>query len=455
MGNSGLKKELGLVSIIAMAAGGMIAAWMVEIKYWFEITGPGSVFSLFTCMILVLPLCLIYSEMTSMLPYAGGENIWVSNAFGWNLGWYSGWGLLLLYIVAMPSVAFGISSMLSYLYPVTFIQMKIIAAVIIIIWYILSHFEIKQLALIQNLMFWSTLCVSLIASLIFMFSDQWSLATFKPWFPKGMSGYGAGVGLLIMKFVGFDMIPQLIEESNVPKKKIIWAFLGSMLATFMVYGMAIIAVGGIVSTEWILNTDIVDPRVADMIGMHWLGLVIVIMGIITCITTLTGFWLSAARTVYGAACQRQFSPIFTVVNKYGQPWKANLVVGILSLYFTVFAPEKWINYIFTITGLSAGIIYFLVSISFLKLRKIKPDWERPYKVKNGYLMGVISAVFTLWVIYTCISAMSVGAWVATGLYFALGIPFLMYTKHMQKKKPLEWKQVILSPENDAVNETVK
>ena len=146
-----LKKELSLSQIIAMAAGGMIAAWMVEIKYWFEISGSGAVFSLLTCCILVLPLCLIYSEMTSMLPYAGGENVWISNAFGWNVGWFSCWALVLLYIVAMPSVAFGISSMLSYLFPVNFIQIKMIAGGIIIIWFLLTNLEIKFLAKIQNI----------------------------------------------------------------------------------------------------------------------------------------------------------------------------------------------------------------------------------------------------------------------------------------------------------------
>ena len=69
------KKELGLFQLIAMAAGGMIAAWMVEIKLWFELSGVGSVFSLLTCATLVLSLCFIYAELTSMLPYAGGANI--------------------------------------------------------------------------------------------------------------------------------------------------------------------------------------------------------------------------------------------------------------------------------------------------------------------------------------------------------------------------------------------
>ena len=76
----GLKKTLKLPQLIALAAGGMIAAWMVEIQYWFSLTGTGSLLALILCAVFVLPLCFIYAEMTTMLPYAGGENVWVSNA---------------------------------------------------------------------------------------------------------------------------------------------------------------------------------------------------------------------------------------------------------------------------------------------------------------------------------------------------------------------------------------
>ena len=42
--------------------------------------------------------------------------------------------------------------------------------------------------------------------------------------------------------------------------------------------------------------------------------------------------------------------------------------------------------------------------------------------------------------------LDLGGWMAVGLYFALGVPFMLYAKHMQKKKPDEWKQIILSPD---------
>ena len=54
---NGLKKELSLTSLIAMASGGMVAAWMVEIRYWFELTGVTSALALLVCALLILPLC--------------------------------------------------------------------------------------------------------------------------------------------------------------------------------------------------------------------------------------------------------------------------------------------------------------------------------------------------------------------------------------------------------------
>ena len=61
-----LRKDLSLSQIIAMAAGGMIAAWMVEMIYWFELSGSGSFWALLATGIFIIPLGLIYSEMSSM-----------------------------------------------------------------------------------------------------------------------------------------------------------------------------------------------------------------------------------------------------------------------------------------------------------------------------------------------------------------------------------------------------
>lgn len=455
MSENTLKKSLTLTQMIAMAAGGMVAAWMVEIKYWFEISGSGSLFSLITCALFILPLCFIYTEMTSMLPYAGGQNVWISNAFSWNIGWFSCWGILLLYIMAMPTVSYGIASMIGYLYPVSFIQIKIIAAGIIFLWFFLTNMELKFLAKIQNALFWGTLAVSLVADIIFIFSGMWSFDILTPMFPYGFKGYSAAVALLIMKFIGFDLIPQLSEEADFPKEKLGIAFVASLGLTTLIYGMAIIGVGGIVTQEWILNTDIVDPRVADIVGMHWLGVTIVVMGAGTCLTTLSGFWVAASRTLFGAAEQRQFTKRLTAINKNGQPYLANFVVGVLALFFTVFAPEAWVNYIYTIYGLTAGFVYLMVTLSFIILRKKHPEWDRPYRARYPKFFSTVSLLFTVFVIYTSAASMDFSAWTVLIIYVIIGVPLFLYAKSMQKKKPGEWEPIILNPNYLAEKELSK
>ncbi|MBO5556635.1 MAG: APC family permease [Oscillospiraceae bacterium] len=448
-----LRKSLSLFQIIALAAGGMIAAWMVEIQYWFELSGTGSLLALLLCGVLVLPLCFIYTEMTSMMPYAGGENIWVTNAFGWNTGWLCCWFVLLLYVMAMPTVSYGIASMASYLFSITTLQTKVIATIILIIWFILSNFELKMLARIQSLLFWSTLAVSLIADLIFICSGlfsttgfSWRFSNLSPWFPAGGAGFAAAVALLIMKFIGFDMIPQLSEETNFPHKDLWKAFVGSLFFTFLIYGTAIVAVGGIVDLDWIAATDIVDPRVADLLNLHWLGVVIVVMGALTCLTTLTGFWASASRTIFGAANQGQLTRRFSKLNAHGQPVLANIVVCILSVFFTAFAPEAWVNYIYTIYGLTAGIVYLLVALSFLRLRRTHPEWNRPYRVPHGIFWGIFSVLFCAYVIYISAITLDLTAWGVMAIYIAIGLCFWGYAKFMQKRNAPGWEMQITSPD---------
>lgn len=445
MEKQGLRKEIKLPGMIAMAAGGMIAAWMVEIKYWFEIGGGGAALSLLTCAILILPLAFMYTEMTSMMPYAGGQNIWITNAFGFNTGFASCWIIMLLYIMAMPTVSMGIASMLAYLFPITTTQIKIIAAVLLVGWYFLTNFELKLLTKLQNVFFWSTLVVAVVADIIFITSGKWSFSNID-WFPNGSAGYTAGIGLLIMKFVGFDLIPQLSEEAKFPKKDIWKAFVGALGCTVLVYGLAVVAIGGIVSLDWIDEVSIVDPKVADLLGMHWLGIIIVIMGVLTCITTLSSFWLSASRILYGASKQHQLTPKFAKLNKHGQPQFANLIVGIFSIYFTIFAPEAWVNYIYVIYGVAAGAVYLMVTLSFLKIRKTHPEWDRPYKVKAGLLTGIIGIAFCIWILWTNGTAMGKSEWIVLAIYAAAGVALWGYAKVMQKKHPVEWAPVILNPD---------
>lgn len=445
MGN--LKKDLTLTQVISMAAGGMIAAWMVEMIYWFELSGPGSFWALLTTGVLVIPLALIYSELTSMLPFAGGENIWISNAFNSDIGWYFSWMLFLLYIFAIPNVAYGLATMANYFYPLSFIQIKLVSLVILVFWFGVSFARVKIIGKLQNTIFWVMVLVATFVSLRFIISDEWSYSTLTPWFPEGVSGFGAAVGILVFKYIGFDLIPQLSEEAKFPRKSQWKAYLGAVLITFVVYGLAVIGNAGIVSVDWIVETDIVDPRVADLIGEHYLAILLVIVGILGTLTTLSGFWLAAARVLFSASRQNQLPKTFAKLNRSGQPKNANIIVAIFSIYFAIIAPDEWIQYMYTVYAFVAGSVYLFVSLSFLVLRKRYPDWERPFKVKFGFFIGITSSLFCLWILYVTINEITASSLLALGVYASVGIAFHIYSLFKRRTNPEEWRPNIMKPEN--------
>ena len=137
---------------------------------------------------------------------------------------------------------------------------------------------------------------------------------------------------------------------------------------------------------------------------------------------------------------------FVKLNQHGQPQFANLIVGILSIYFTAFAPDAWVSYIYTIYGVVAGIVYLLVCLSFIRLRKTHPDWERPYRMKGGAFWGYYGILFCIWVIIQNALAMDSGAITVLIIYIVLGLAFWGYAKMQQKKDPQNWAPIVISPE---------
>lgn len=98
-----LKKNLSFFSMISIACGAVIGGWLTESPYWFELTGSSCVFVFPLLAVLLIPVGLVFAEMTTMLPFASSVGVWTSNALGFGAGWASQW-LMFLIEASAPSL---------------------------------------------------------------------------------------------------------------------------------------------------------------------------------------------------------------------------------------------------------------------------------------------------------------------------------------------------------------
>ena len=52
---TGLKRQLSLFSLIAIAAGSVLGGWLAEAPYWFELTGAGAAFIFPILAVILIP----------------------------------------------------------------------------------------------------------------------------------------------------------------------------------------------------------------------------------------------------------------------------------------------------------------------------------------------------------------------------------------------------------------
>ncbi|HET7414462.1 MAG TPA: APC family permease, partial [Arthrobacter sp.] len=300
---TGLKPQLSLFSIIALASGSVLGGWLAEAPYWFELTGAGAAIIFPILAVLLVPVGLAFSELTSMLPYASAVDVWSSNAMNPNAGWATQWLFFLVQVVEPPLVAFIFVTAAGYFVDLPEAAGPLIAIVIMVLWYIFSNFKIELTGTLAILFFIVMVGITVGDSIYYFASGHWEFENISHhggFFPHGIYGAIAGASALVLKYIGFGMTPTLIQETKFPAKRMITVILSALFIPAVVYLFATIAIGGLAPHNVIAKLSIPEPQLVDRLDMAGIvGLLAIASGLLYAFTTLMGFWASSARVLYG------------------------------------------------------------------------------------------------------------------------------------------------------------
>lgn len=443
-----LKPKIGMAFMMLLGFGAIIGPWMIQMPWYFSLAGPAVGLAFFVSALALTPICFSYGELVPMLPFAGGERIFTRHAFGRATAFLVAWLLFWVYVdvnvfmgfstVRMGQVIFGISEISRWM-------VVGIAVGVLIIFAIINYFGIRISIWIQIVM---TILLGLIGytvSSLFIASPYWTTANWIPYFATGIEGWLIAVGILILMYVGFDVIPQMAEEANYPRRRQMWVMLGAIWLTASIYILTSTANAGMMPTSWILEQLVVMP---EILRMHW-GLTpwifINIAALATILTCFNAFLLGASRLVFSMARSRTLPPILSHTNRYDVPDYALWFVSIVAILFIAAAGEQWLELMLTTAGVAIGIVYGLVSLSAVILRRKHPEWPRPYKMPWGIGMGILGAIVGFFcAVFSGLEVPTTG-WVMLVVYLLIGLGIYLWMLYMSRKNVEAYGEIVLTP----------
>jgi APA family basic amino acid/polyamine antiporter len=429
---SEMKRELGLLDATLLVAGSMIGSGIFIVSA--DITrNVGSAGWLITVWLITGLMTLIaavsYGELSAMFPKAGGQYVYLKEAYNPLVGFLYGWSFFaVIQTGTIAAVGVAFSKFTAYLWPavsediilfnlgsISVSPAQVLAIVIIILLTYINTKGVKGGKIIQT-SFTMTKLVSLFGLIIFGFimlkPDIWEANWANAWSMQKLTVGGtvesytlvAALGAIAAAMVGsifssdaWNNITFIAGEVKNPKRNIgLSLFLGTLIVT-VIYVLANLVYMAVLPLQEIATAD--KDRVAVAASSVIFGnigtVIIALMIMVSTFGCNNGLILAGARVYHTMANDGLFFKKTASLNKHAVPefglWLQCLVASVLCLSGKYGDLLDMISFVVV-------IFYVLTIIGIYILRVKRPDSERPYKA-FGY--PFLPAVYILMGICFC------------------------------------------------------
>ncbi len=396
-----MKRELGLFDAVMMGLSGSIGFEIfVLMDYaYFSLAGSGMVLALLLGGLINVLIMFSYCELSAAIPEVGGEYTYTKAAYGGLVAFISGCLRWLASVFGAALAALTFAQQLSHLFlrvaPAVegFVsaQTILIAITVIIIVAALDVKGVKKVGPMIVITF-----LALFA--IFLASGLWHGLTppdvVPETLPEGLSGIFAAAAYMFPMFFGMRALvagaAQIKDpEKNVPKAII----LSALLIVPLYFSVAYMAVGVVPLGEY-------DEPFLNLAAENILpgagGILFAIAGMVASLSAL-GTSIAVQSSIARGMSRDGYLPeiLLSVHRRYGTPYVATIAGALFIMLLSAVGAVQFLGYA---ASFGSILVFALVNLSLMKLRKKKPYLKRGFKAPLypfTPIAGVVTSIVLL------------------------------------------------------------
>ncbi len=359
---------------------------------------------------------LTYAELGAMKPQAGGEYIYVRDAYGPLPGFLYAWTWFLIakpasiatlatgfvrVLGTFPAFSFFSKSLINTPFTITYGQVVAIAAAILIS--LLNYVGIKRAGEFQ--LFMTLLKVAIILSIIaigFSYSGG-SWANFAGTFTGakgGMAGFMAALVAALWAYDGWNDLNMVSGEVRNPERNIPIALIFGVALVGILYMLMNAAVQYVLPAAAIAASPRpASAATAAVLGSLGAGIVSAGMAL-SMLVAMNGTVMSGARVPYAMARDRYFFSALAEVNpRFHTPSVALFVQAVLTIILLLLGGS--FRQLFSLAIFSEWLFYMIAGSTVFVFRQRDPDAPRPYRVWGYPLVPILFvSVAAVLLVYT-------------------------------------------------------
>lgn len=426
------KKTLGLFDLSILGVGAIIGTGILVLTGIVAATdaGPGVVYSFLIAALASGLIGLCYSELTTSIPNSGSAYVYAWATIGQKIAFFAGWTLLGVYITTTATVAngwtgyvhsflaeFGINlpnALVTSPFNGGIINLPAVIMIFLVTFVLTKGTsESKQL---NNILVLVKIAI-IVLFVVVGFADV-NRSNYQPFLPFGVQGVFAGASTVFFAFLGFDALATSAEEVKNVQKTLPRAMMISLIVATLMYIVVSLVMTGIVKYDQ-LNV----PEAMSFVLLekgHNVAAQIISAGAILGIIAVVLAFIYASSNIMMSMSRGGFLPKkLSILNKNtGSPNKALWLIGLIA---AICAGLLDIKNLAIFANVGSLLVFFLISLMVILLRRQQPDLERPFKVPFGYTIPILSMIVCAFLLFNLpLNAyLNYAGWLAIGLVIYL------------------------------------
>jgi APA family basic amino acid/polyamine antiporter len=421
--NTAFKPTLGLLDATMIVAGSMIGSgiFIVSADITRNVGSAGwLIFVWLLTGFMTLTAALSYGELSAMFPKAGGQYVYLKEAYNPLIGFLYGWSFFsVIQTATIAAVGVAFAKFTAYLIPAfsedrvaldlgfrTISPAQLLSIVVIVVLTYINTRGVKSGKLIQTT-FTLTKLLSLFGLIVFGLimadGDVWEANWTNAWDLGKLTANGsieayttaAAGGAIAAAMVGsifssdaWNSVTFIAGEIKNPKKNIgLSLFLGTLIVTIIyvttnIMYTAVLPLNEIASAE----KDRVAVAASNVIFGNAGTIIIALMIMISTFGCNNGLILSGARVYYTMAKDGLFFKKAGTLNQNSVP---SFALWIQCVFACIWSLSGSYGNLLDMISFVVVVFYMLTIIGIFILRKKRPDAERPYKAFGYPVIPII------------------------------------------------------------------